>query len=54
MAGKKKPKYGIGETVVVTIYGTVGTITDVNFLFLLDEKCVILVDTYNKEWNKWG
>ncbi|MEH7137053.1 hypothetical protein, partial [Priestia megaterium] len=32
MAGKKKPKYGIGETVVVTIYGTVGTITDIKVM----------------------
>jgi len=49
MAGKKKPKYGIGETVVVTIYGTVGTITDVKFLFLLDKKYVMLLSTDNKE-----
>ncbi|MCP1190074.1 hypothetical protein NKR17_13545 [Priestia flexa] len=35
MAGKKKPKYRIGDTIVVTIYGTVGTITDINFLLLL-------------------
>ncbi|WP_455919592.1 hypothetical protein [Priestia megaterium] len=49
MAGKKKPKYGIGETVVVTIYGTVGTITDVKFLFLFERIHVILLNTYNKE-----
>jgi hypothetical protein len=34
MNDKKKPKYSVGDTVVITIYGTVGKITDVNFLFL--------------------
>lgn len=32
MAGKKKPKYRIGDTIVVTIYGTVGTITDIKVM----------------------
>ncbi|WP_256218366.1 hypothetical protein [Bacillus sp. MUM 116] len=35
MEKRKKPKYKIGDTVVITMYGTVGKITDVNFLFLL-------------------
>ncbi|MGN8234871.1 hypothetical protein ACTHAL_003679, partial [Priestia flexa] len=29
---KKKPKYRIGDTIVVTIYGTVGTITDIKVM----------------------
>src|SRR5690606_22840176 len=29
---KKKPKYKIGDTVVITMYGTVGKITDVKWL----------------------
>ncbi len=36
MAKRRKPKYKIGDTVVITIYGTVGRVTDVNILFLLD------------------
>ncbi|WP_462411911.1 hypothetical protein [Neobacillus sp. Marseille-QA0830] len=32
MAGRKKPKYNIGDTVVITIYGTVGKVTDVKWL----------------------
>ncbi|NRD80450.1 hypothetical protein HPT25_24310 [Bacillus sp. BRMEA1] len=32
MAKRKKPKYQIGDTVVITIYGTVGKITDVKWL----------------------
>ncbi|MCM3568828.1 hypothetical protein [Neobacillus mesonae] len=32
MTGRKKPKYKIGDTVVITIYGTVGKITDVKWL----------------------
>jgi hypothetical protein len=32
MARRKKPKYVIGDTVVITIYGTVGKITDVKWL----------------------
>jgi hypothetical protein len=35
MEKKKEPKYKIGDTVVITIYGTVGKVTNVNFLFLL-------------------
>lgn len=35
MSKKKKPKYKIGDTVVITIYGTVGKVTDFNFLLLL-------------------
>jgi len=35
MANRKKPKYKIGDTVVITIYGTVGKVTDINFLILL-------------------
>ncbi|MED3792304.1 hypothetical protein AB1L07_00720 [Niallia alba] len=32
MANRKKPKFKIGDTVVITIYGTVGKITDVKIL----------------------
>ncbi|WP_251552322.1 hypothetical protein [Neobacillus muris] len=32
MTGRKKPKYKIGDTVVITIYGTVGKVTDVKWL----------------------
>ena len=32
MAKNKQPKFKIGDTVVITIYGTVGKITDVKFL----------------------
>jgi hypothetical protein len=32
MEKKKKPKYKIGDTVVITMYGTVGKITDVKWL----------------------
>lgn len=32
MAKRKNPKYNIGDTVVITIYGTVGRITDVKWL----------------------
>lgn len=32
MTKRKKPKYKIGDTVVITIYGTVGRVTDVKWL----------------------
>ena len=32
MAKRKKPKYKIGDTVVITMYGTVGRVTDVKWL----------------------
>ncbi|MCT2344666.1 hypothetical protein [Niallia taxi] len=32
MGNRKKPKFKIGDTVVITIYGTVGKITDVKWL----------------------
>ena len=32
MDNKKKPKYKIGDTVVITMYGTVGKVTDVKWL----------------------
>ncbi|MBM7703175.1 hypothetical protein [Metabacillus iocasae] len=32
MGEKKKPKYKIGDTIVITIYGTVGTITDIKVM----------------------
>ncbi|MCM3767905.1 hypothetical protein [Neobacillus niacini] len=32
MAKRKNPKYKIGDTVVITIYGTVGRVTDVKWL----------------------
>ncbi|MGG1674662.1 hypothetical protein ACIFOT_02815 [Neobacillus sp. NRS-1170] len=32
MAKRKKPKYKIGDTVVITIYGTVGRVSDVKWL----------------------
>ncbi|KOP83088.1 hypothetical protein ACFFHH_07430 [Cytobacillus solani] len=32
MSDRKKPKYNIGDTVVITMYGTVGKITDVKWL----------------------
>lgn len=35
MKERKKPKFKIGDTVVITIYGTVGKVTDFNFLLLL-------------------
>ena len=38
MAKRKKSKYQIGDTVVITIYGTVGKVTDVIFLFLFDKE----------------
>lgn len=34
MARKKQPKYNVGDIVVITLYGTVGKVTNVNFLFL--------------------
>ncbi|MBB6444557.1 hypothetical protein [Bacillus benzoevorans] len=42
MGRRKKAKYNIGDTVVITIYGTVGKVTDVNFLFLLERKSGII------------
>jgi hypothetical protein len=44
MANRKKPKYKIGDTVVIKIYGTVGKVTDVIFLILLAKK--ICYDLY--------
>ncbi|MEK4824658.1 hypothetical protein NSS71_08865 [Niallia sp. FSL W8-0951] len=41
MANRKKPKFKIGDTVVITIYGTVGKITDVKNLIY--SKCEVLV-----------
>ena len=32
MGKRKKPKYNIGDTVVITMYGTVGKVTDVKWL----------------------
>ena len=32
MEKRKKPKFNIGDTVVITIYGTVGKVTDVKWL----------------------
>jgi hypothetical protein len=32
MANGKEPKFSIGDTVVITIYGTVGTITDIKLM----------------------
>ncbi|MFT8321261.1 MAG: hypothetical protein ABF649_10175 [Bacillus sp. (in: firmicutes)] len=32
MGNRKKPKYKIGDTVVITLYGTVGKVTDVKWL----------------------
>lgn len=32
MVNRKKPKYEVGDTVVITIYGTVGKVTDVKWL----------------------
>ncbi|MEO2075084.1 MAG: hypothetical protein ABGX20_06775 [Bacillus sp. (in: firmicutes)] len=37
MAKRRKPKYKIGDTVVITIYGTVGRVTDIDFLILIDK-----------------
>ncbi len=31
MGKKKQPKFKLGDTVVITMYGTVGKITDVKF-----------------------
>ncbi|XJZ25848.1 hypothetical protein ACF5W4_10575 [Bacillota bacterium Lsc_1132] len=41
MEKRKKPKYKIGDTVVITMYGTVGKVTDVKWL---DEKYVYEVN----------
>lgn len=41
MEKRKKPKYKIGDTVVITMYGTVGKITDVKWL---DDKYVYEVN----------
>lgn len=41
MEKRKKPKYKIGDTVVITMYGTVGKITDVKWL---DQKYVYEVN----------
>ena len=38
MEKRKKPKFKIGDTVVVAMYGTVGKITDVKFLILFDQE----------------
>ena len=38
MGNKKKAKYEVGDTVVITMYGTVGKITDVKFVFLFVEQ----------------
>ncbi|MFS0776448.1 hypothetical protein ABC255_10605 [Neobacillus sp. 3P2-tot-E-2] len=35
MKRRNIPKYKVGDTVVITMYGTVGKVTDVTFLFLL-------------------
>lgn len=32
MSDRKKPKYKIGDTVVVTMYGTVGKVTNLKWL----------------------
>ncbi|WP_180232758.1 hypothetical protein [Bacillus sp. AFS055030] len=38
MTKKKQPKYNVDDIVVITLYGTVGKITNINFLFLLGMK----------------
>ena len=43
MGNKKKAKYKVGDTVVITMYGTVGKITDVIFLFLLVQNHVFMI-----------
>ncbi len=43
MGNRKKPKYKIGDTVVITIYGTVGKITDIKILFLFGKNYVIIL-----------
>ncbi|WP_169729565.1 hypothetical protein [Ectobacillus panaciterrae] len=48
MTRKKQPKYNIGDIVVITLYGTVGKITNINFLFLLDEKYGVIPNAYIK------
>ncbi|CAH0347345.1 hypothetical protein [Bacillus sp. CECT 9360] len=35
MGKRKEPKFKKGDTVVITMYGTVGNVTDFNFLLLL-------------------
>ncbi|MFI8707166.1 hypothetical protein ACIGHG_08810 [Bacillus sp. NPDC077411] len=47
MTRKKQPKYNIGDIVVITLYGTVGKVTNVNFLFLL-------VMCYEFNMTHWG
>ncbi|MGM9927655.1 MAG: hypothetical protein ACI35P_06850 [Bacillus sp. (in: firmicutes)] len=42
MGNKKKAKYKVGDTVVITMYGTVGKITDVKFVFLFVEQDEII------------
>ncbi|MFJ7682624.1 hypothetical protein [Peribacillus butanolivorans] len=43
MGKKKQPKFKIGDTVVIIMYGTVGKITDINFLLLFARNYVIIL-----------
>lgn len=36
MKRRNMPKYKVGDTVVITMYGTVGKVTDVKILILFD------------------
>jgi hypothetical protein len=51
MENRKKPKYKIGDTVVITMYGTVGKITDVKWL---DNKYVYEVNKSEGLYNESG
>ncbi|RID89038.1 hypothetical protein D1953_00220 [Peribacillus asahii] len=47
MGKKKEPKFKVGDTIIIKMYGTVGKITDVIFLFLL-------VICYHFNMTHWG
>ncbi|WML44997.1 hypothetical protein [Neobacillus sp. PS3-40] len=51
MENRKKPKYKIGDTVVITMYGTVGKVTDVKWI---DSKYVYEVNKSEDLYNESG
>ncbi|HDR4570164.1 hypothetical protein ACRS6Y_12455 [Bacillus cytotoxicus] len=53
MSRKKQPKYNVGDIVVITLYGTVGKITNTNFLFLTKGYYVIISNICNKGCGQW-
>lgn len=46
MTKKKQPKYNVDDIVVITLYGTVGKITNINFLFLLGDNHLAKLGKY--------